>query len=147
MASPIHQIVGIRDRVGSRRDDQLRVFGDRDVLSLNLFMNPICRNLVVLTDPILLGQLLLELGYLLLVVYLLGLWVFCRYCLQLFLLVISLNHRFGPFTLCTGLKKVRGSSIRCCKGVRVLLRLAKLSNRVNDTYLRCSLTPSKSCKF
>lgn len=73
MASPIHQIVGIRDRVGSRRDDQLRVFGDRDVLSLNLFMNPICRNLVVLTDPILLGQLLLELSYLLLVVYLLGL--------------------------------------------------------------------------
>jgi len=147
VARSIHQIIGIRDRIGSRRDDQLRVFGDRDVLFLDLFMNPICRNLIVFMDPILLRQLLLELSYLLLVVYHLGLRVSYRYVLKLLLLVISQNHRFGPFTLCTGLKKVSASSIRCCKGVRVLLKLAKLSNRVHETYLRRSLTLSKSCKF
>ena len=147
MASSIHQIIGIRDRIGNRRDDQLRVFGDRDVLFLDLFMNPICRNLIVFINPVLLRQLLLELSYLLLVVYHLGLRVSGRYVLKLLLLVISLNLRFGPFTLCTGLKKVRGSSIRCCKEVRVLLELAQLLNRVHETYLKRSLTPSKSCKF
>lgn len=147
MASSIHQIIGIRDRIGSRRDDQLWVFGDCDVLLLDLFMNPICRNLIVFIDPSLLGQLLLKLSYLLLVVYLLGLWISNRYFLQLLLLVISLDLRFGPFTLCADLKKMRSSSIRCYKGLRVLLELAKLSSLVNDTYLRRSLTPRKSCKF
>ena len=147
MASSIHQIIGIRDRIGSRRDDQLWVFGDCDVLLLDLFMNPICRNLIVFIDPGLLGQLLLKLSYLLLVVYLLGLWISNRYFLQLLLLVISLDLRFGPFTLCADLKKMRSSSIRCYKGLRVLLALANLSSLVNVTYLRRSLTPRKSCKF